>query len=102
VVEDTDPFELAEEKESKEATESTMCCETLILEDEKKIPVEKQPTFLVFESALMLLFATCVACGSAFVPHVMGPFLSIKQACSQCNNIFKVGHSYGTFQLGIF
>ena len=39
----------------------------------------------------MLLFATCVAYGSTFISikrHVIGSFLSIKQACSQCNNTF--------------
>jgi len=94
---DTDPFELTEEEEeSEEATESTMYCETTISEDEEKIPVEKQPTFLVFGSALILLFATCVVCGSAFVSikqHVMESFISIKQACSQCNKYICLGKS---------
>jgi len=47
VVEDADPFELTEEEDTEEATESTMHCEATISEDKKKIPVEKQPTFLV-------------------------------------------------------
>ena len=45
--------------------------------------------FLVFELALMLLFSTRIACGSAFVSikrHIIGSFLSIKQVCTQCNN----------------
>ena len=60
-------------------------------EDEGQIPLEKQMTFLVFESALMLLFSTCVACGSTVVSikrHIIGTFLSIKQVCTQCNNTF--------------
>ena len=61
VVEDADPFELAEEEESEtEVTESTLHWETTTSEDEEQIPVEKRLTFLVFESSLMLLFATCV------------------------------------------
>ena len=92
VVEDEDTFEFTEEEESEtEPTESTMNWESTTSEDEEQILVEKQLTFLAFESALMLLFATCVACGSTFISikqHVIGSFLSIKQACSQCNNTF--------------
>ena len=46
---------------------------------------------MVFESALMLLFSTCVACGSTFVSIkrlIIGSFLSVKQVCTQCNNTF--------------
>ena len=45
----------------------------------------------MFESALMLLFATCAAHGSTFISikfHVIGSLLSINQASSQCNNTF--------------
>ena len=91
-IEVVDPFVLTEEEESEtDITESTIYRETTTSEDEEQIPVEKQLTFLVFESALMLLFATCVACGSTFVSikrHVIGSFPSIKQVCSQCNNTF--------------
>jgi len=90
VVEDADPFELTEEEETEmEVTESTMYWETTASGDEEQTPVEKQLTFLVFESALVMLFATCVCCGSAFDSikrHMVGSFLSIKQECSQCNN----------------
>jgi len=90
VVEDADPFELTKEEESEtEVTESTMHWETTTSEGEEQIPVKKQLTFLVFESALMMLFATCACCGSAFVSikqHMILSFLSIKQECSQCNN----------------
>ena len=97
IVEEADAFELTEEETETEATESTTCWETTVTvvsyvsEDDEKFPVEKQLTFLVFESALMLLFATCVACSSAFVSikrHVVGSFLNIEQICSQCNNTF--------------
>ena len=92
VAENEDTFELTEEEESEtEPTESTIDWESTTTEDEEQIPVEKQLIFLVFESTLMLLFATCVACGSTFISikrHVIGSFLSIKQACSQCNNTF--------------
>lgn len=91
--EDEDPFELTEDEESEaDVTESTIFQETTTTsEDEEQIPVEKQLTFLVFESALMLLFSTCVSCGSTFVSikrHIIGSFLSIKQVCSQCNKTF--------------
>ena len=88
--EDATPFEIIEESEA-DVTESTIYQETNTLEEDEEIPLEKQMTFLVFESALMLLFSTCVACGSAFVSikrHIMGSFLSVKQVCSQCNNSF--------------
>ena len=84
VAEDED-IEFTEEESAAESTESTINWETTTSEDEEQIPVEKQLTFLVFQSALMLLFATCVACGSTFISiklHVIGSFLSIKQACS--------------------
>jgi len=85
-----DDGELTEEEESEtEVTESTMYWETTTSEDEEQVSVEKQLTFLVFESALMLLFASCLHCGSALASntrHVVGSFLHIKQECSQCNN----------------
>ena len=91
-IEDEDPFELTEEEESEaDVTGSTIYQDTTTSEDKEQIPLEKQLTFLVFESALMLLFSTCVACGSAFVSikrNVIGSFLSVKQVCSQCNNTF--------------
>jgi len=90
VVNNGDPFELTEEEESEtEVTESTMYWETTTSEDEDQVSVEKQLTFLVFESALMLLFASCLCCVSALVSktqHVVGSFLHVKQECSQCNN----------------
>jgi len=90
VVDDGDPFELTKEKESEtEVTESTMYWDTTTSEDEDQVSVEKQLTFLVFESALMLLFASYLRCGSTLVSntwYVVGSFLRIKQECSQCNN----------------
>jgi len=81
---------LTEEEESKTGvTELTMYWETTTSEDEDHVSVEKQLTFLVFESALMLLFASCLCCGSTLVSktrHVVGSFLHIKQKRSQCNN----------------
>ena len=62
MVEDADFY-----RSEREATEFTMYWETTTSEDEEQIPVENQQTFLVFEFALLLLFATCVCCGSAFV-----------------------------------
>jgi len=104
VVEDADPFELTEEEESE--TEVTMHWETTTSEDEEQTPVEKQLTFLVFESALMM-FATCVYCGSAFVPS-NGTRLDLFSASSKnavratINMSGKASHTYRTFQLGIF
>jgi len=57
MVEEADTFEILEETET-EAKESTICWEITVSEDNKQVPLEKQLTFLVFELALMLLFAT--------------------------------------------
>ena len=91
-IEDEDPSELTEEEVSEaDVTGSTIYRDTTTLKDERQIPLEKQMTFLVFESAFRLLFLNCVACASAFVSikrHIIGSFLSIKQVCNQCNNTF--------------
>ena len=60
VAEDEDTFELTEEESETEPTESTIEWESTTSEDEEQNPVEKQLTFLVFESALM--FAVCHLC----------------------------------------
>ena len=56
------------------------------------LPADKQPIYLVFESALMLLFSSCFICKSKFViveKLMVGSLLRINQVCSQCSNIFE-------------
>jgi len=48
MVEEADAFELTEEGTETEATESSICWETTVSEDDGQVPVEKQLTFLVF------------------------------------------------------
>ena len=51
------------------------------------IPPERQSTYLVFESALLLLFASCVHCRSYTVnirKVVVGSFLRVIQECNKC------------------
>ena len=76
-----------------DATESTEYHDSSssITDLDNSLPADKQPTYLVFESALMLLFSTCFICKSKFVTVeklMFGSLLRIKQACSQCSNIF--------------
>ena len=76
-----------------DATESTEYHDSSssITDLDNSLPAGKQPTYLVFESALMLLFSTCFICKSKFVTVeklMFGSLLRIKQTCSQCSNIF--------------
>lgn len=51
------------------------------------LPPEHQTTFLVFESALLLLFNVCVFCASCSVQNkkvIIGSFLRIIQSCNKC------------------
>ena len=50
------------------------------------VPPEKQNTYLVFESALLLLFRVCIYCGKANTRiklFVSGSFLRITQLCGR-------------------
>ena len=50
-----------------------------------------QQTYLVFESALLLLFSICFMCRSTYISiekFTRGSFLCITQICSHCNNIY--------------
>lgn len=52
---------------------------------------EKQTTYLVFESALLLLFQVCTFCGYArtsIKKYVSGSFLQIIQSCSRCGKVY--------------
>ena len=52
------------------------------------LPVEKQSSYIVFESALLLLFHMCIFCRSARCSvnkFVNGSFLRITQTCSKCH-----------------
>ena len=64
---------------------------TSTTESDDYVPAEKQSTYLVFESALLLLFSTCFFCRSPFSTiekWTVGSLLCIKQICSQCNGSF--------------
>ena len=77
-----------------DSTKSIIYQETTASEDsepESDLPVEKQQTYLVFESALLLLFSICFMCRSTYTSIekvTIGSFLCIKQICSHCNNIY--------------
>ena len=98
VVSDTDISDindLEDESTTVDATESTAYHESIIstLEPDDSFPVEKQSTYLVFESALLLLFSTCFFCRSSFCTiqkqkWTVGSLLRIKQIFSQCNGDF--------------
>ena len=75
-----------------DATESTAYDSSSSTDLDNSLPVDKQPTYLVFESALMLLFSICYICKSKFVAVekvVVGSLLRIKQVCSQCSNTYE-------------
>ena len=60
-------------------------------EPELNLSVEKQQTYLVFESALLLLFSICFMCRSTYISiekFTRGSFLCITQICSHCNNTY--------------
>ena len=60
-------------------------------EPESDLPVEKQQTYLVFESALLVLFSICFICRSTYTSiekFTRGSFLCIKQICRNCNNTY--------------
>lgn len=51
---------------------------------------EKETTYLVFESALLLLFQVCSVCACArtsIKKYVSGSFLRIIQSCSRCGKV---------------
>ena len=57
---------------------------------QSSLPPEKQRTFLVFESALLLLFSSCLFCKSIkteIEKKLVGSFLRIKQVCKNCKQI---------------
>ena len=58
-------------------------------EPESDVPVEKQWTYLIFESALLTLFSICFMCRSTYTSIekiTIGSFLHIKQICHHCSN----------------
>ena len=87
---DDDDDDDAESGTAVDNTQSTVYEETTSAsEPESDIPVEKQQTYLVFESALLLLFSICVMCRSTYTStekFTIGSCLQSKQICSNCNN----------------
>ena len=75
-----------------DTTQSTLYEEaTSASETESDLPVDKQKTYLIFESALLLLFSICFICRSTYISIekvMIGSFLRIKQICKHCNNIY--------------
>ena len=75
-----------------DTTQSTLYEETTSAsEPESGLSVEKQQTYLVFESALLLLFSICFMCRSIYIlieKFTRGSFLCITQICSHCNNTY--------------
>ena len=58
-------------------------------EPESDVPVEKQRTYLIFESALLTLLSICFMCRSTYTSIekvTIGSFLCIKQICHHCSN----------------
>ena len=69
-------------------TESTNYQETASAsEPESNVPVEKQPTYLVFKPALYyFLLDLCMEALLLLSKILTGSFLCIKQLCNHCNN----------------
>ena len=90
---DADISDINDLEDDVNATESTVYHDSSSSTDfDNSLPADKQPTYLVFESALMLLFSNCFICKSNFVTVeklMVGSLLRIKQVCSQCSNIFE-------------
>ena len=58
-------------------------------EPESDVPVEKQQTYLIFESALLMIFSICFMCRSTYTSIekiTIGSFLRIKQIYHHCSN----------------
>ena len=79
-----------DDDEVADSTKSTIYQETSNASElELDLPVQKQQTYLVFESALLLLFSICFMCRStqtSVEKAIIGSFVRIKQICSHCNN----------------
>ena len=61
--------------------------ETFSYGSDPPLPPEKQTTFLVFQSALMVLLSVCVYCATSSVKIkkiVIGSFLRVIQSCQKC------------------
>ena len=89
----SDVSDLEDDTTTVDATESTAYFEssTSTMESDDSMPAEKRSTYLVFESALLILFSTCFFCRSPFSTiekWTLGSLLRIKQICSQCNGSF--------------
>lgn len=68
------------------------------------VPPLKQKAYLIFESALLLLFNLCIYCGCSSTrikKMVTGTFLRITQVCIRCSRI-RVSHTLVEHLLEIF
>ena len=65
---DDDDNDMHESSTAVDTTQSTLYEETSVSESELDVTtVEKQKAYVIFESALMLLFSTCFMCRSTYI-----------------------------------
>ena len=86
---DDDNDDVYEGSTAVDTTQSTLYEETSMSESELNLAVENQKTYLIFESALMLLFSICFICRSTYIvinKATIGSFLRITQICKRCKN----------------
>ena len=87
---DDDDNDMYESSTTVDTTQSTLYEETSVSESELDVTtVEKQKTYVIFESALMLLFSICFMCRSTYIvinKVTIGSFLRITQICKRCKN----------------
>ena len=61
--------------------------------DPSYCPDDKERKFIIFESALLQLFAICVAChdasASAVVSAILGTMIVVEQTCKTCGNKWR-------------
>ena len=103
----SDVSDLEDDTTTVDATESTAYFEssTSTMESDDSMPAEKQSTYLVFESALLILFSTCFFCiGAHFLPLKSGHkalccALSKSAANAMVVLLGIVSHILGKFQL---
>ena len=91
----SDVSDIDDDDNVADITQSSMYQETTSASDPESdgsaadVPVEKQQTYLIFESALLILFSICFMCRStrtSIEKVTIGSFLRIKQICRNCSN----------------
>ena len=93
-IDDDDNDDVYEGNTTVDTTQSTLYEETSVSESELDLEVENQKTYLIFESALMLLFSICFMCRRTYIvinKATIGSFLCITQICKHCKSQPYVG-----------